>query len=437
MPRPLGGRSRLAILGPAAACTAFLVTACDNTSSGPRSVLPVQFSHEVSLPDLHNQLVTGTARVAVSVIPGTLTARRVEIEGPDQVNKPERVRSRVTAITPGTDMATLTLELGGLKIAVNGSTKLHPDDGDGDGMHEPMPAMSDDGGTSMTLADFVARVQADLAAGKSPAVRATRQPAAKPQAPDDGSFLAATLQLDEGNNHPLVQLNITAANLTTNATPPPDAILKVLGVSLEIRTSDGTTKLESDNETAEGAEEFHGVVKSVDQTAQTVTLMDGTIIHIVAGTEFEAREGDEDDHLTTLADVQAALTAGKTVEAEGRGLVTSTSPLTLDAIRIEFEVEGEELPPAVHMEEFSGEVASVDVAGGTFTLAGGTGVVTVTSETHISADGAYHTLQGVSDALTAKKTVRAEGVGSITAAGPPPAIKALFVKFETPMTPTP
>ena len=421
-------RPRLAVAG--AAALTFLVSACDNTSSGPRSALPAQFARTVSLPDLQNQLGTGPARVEVSVIPGTLTARRVRIEEADQLTRPERVRSRVTAITSGTDTATLTLELGGLKIAANGSTKLRPDDGDQG--HDPMPATSETGGTSMTLADFVARIQADIAAGHNPAVRATRQPPAQPQAPDDGSFLAATLQLDEGNDHSRVELNITGANLTTNATPPPDAILKVLGVSLELRTSDGTTKLQVENEAAEGAVEFHGVVKSVDVTAQTVTLMDGTIIHIVVGTDFEDSEGAEDDHLTTLADVQAALTAGKTVKAEGRGLVTSTNPMTLDAIRIEFEVEGEELPPPVMMEEFRGDVASVDLTAGTFTLANGAGVVTVTSDTHVSMEGDYHTLQEVSDALTAKKIVRTEGVGTITAAGPPPAIKALFVEFETP-----
>jgi len=33
-------------------------------------------------------------------------------------------------------------------------------------------------------------------------------------------------------------------------------------------------------------------VQSVDQTANTVTLKDGTVIRIVAGTEFDAREGN-------------------------------------------------------------------------------------------------------------------------------------------------
>ena len=427
MPRMFGGRSRLGILGPAAVIVPFLVTACDNTTSGPRSALPTQFSADVTLPDVQNQLVKGPTRVEVSVIPGTLTARRVELEEADQLTKPERVRGRVTAITSGTDTATLTLDLGGIQIAVNGSTKLHPDDGDNGGQ-TAMPATSDDGGSSMALADFVARIQADLAAGKNPAVRATRPAPAQPQAPDDGSFLAATLQLDEGNNHPRLELNIAAANLTTNATPPPDAFLKVLGVSLELRISDGTTKLRIENQEAEGAVEFHGVVQSVDQTANTVTLMDGTIIRIVAGTAFEAREGDEDDHLTSLADVQAALTAGKTVEAEGRGVVDTTSPLTIDAIRIEFEVRGEPMPPVVKFVEFQDTVASVDVTGSTFTLGKGA-VVTVTAQTMFAPEG-LQTLQAVSDTLAKGARVRVEGVGTLTSAGPPPAISALMVEFR-------
>src|SRR5207244_5959188 len=320
------GRARSAILGPAAVVVTFLVAACNNMTSGPSSAVMSQFSRDATLPDVQNQLVTGPTRVEVSVRPGTLTGRRWEIEEPDQLTKPERVRGRVTAITSGTDTATLTLDLGGLQIALNGSTRLHPDDAD-DGQQAAMAATSDDGGNGMTLADFVARIQAELAAGRNPAVRATRPAPAQPQAPDDGKFLAATLQLDEGNNHPRAELNIAAANLTTNATPPPDAVLKVLGVSLELRVRDGTTTLRVENQEAMGAIEFHGVVKSVDQTANTVTLMDGTIIRIVAGTAFEAREGDEDDPVTSLADGPAALTAGKTVETEGRGVVDTTSPL--------------------------------------------------------------------------------------------------------------
>ena len=412
---------------------AALAAACDPASTGPQSG-SLQFSRSISLPDAQSLLQTGPTRVEVRVIPGTLVARRVELEEPEDMSRPERVRSRVTAVTAGTDMATFTLEVGGLQVAANGSTVLRAgDDGDGgDGGDDHAVSASDGGGGgALTLADFVARVQADIAAGRNPTLKASRQPPAAPQAPDDGNFLASELQLDDGNSHTVIELNIGSASLVTNSTPPPDGFLKLLGLSLELRLSDGTTGLEQENPDLENEHEFEGTVQSVDQTARTVTLGDGTIIRIVAGTEFDSREGDDDDHLTTLAAVQDALTAGKTVRAEGRGLVDSTNPLTLDAIRIEFEVEGEEPRPPVMMVEFEEPVASVDVAASTFTLANGA-VVSVTGETHIEAEGDLHTLQAVSDALAAQHTVRAEGHAVVTSAGPPPALSALDVKFETP-----
>ena len=90
-----------------------------------------------------------------------------------------------------------------------------------------------------------------------------------------------------------------------------------------------------------GEREFEGIVLSVDVTAGTVTLKDGTIIRIVAGTEIDAEPGD-DDHLPSLAAVQSALAAGNIVEAEGEGLVKSTDTLTIDAIEIEFKVDAQE-----------------------------------------------------------------------------------------------
>ncbi len=418
MPLPSLRRPRSAI----GACTTLFLTlfaACDHSPSGPGSN-SIQFSRTVSLTDAQSLLQTGPTRVEVRVIPGTLVARRVELEESREMSRREEVRSRVTAVTSGTDTATFTLEVGGLQIAANGTTMIrHGERGD------------DAAQSAMTLADFVAQVQADIAAGHNPTLTASRPPATTPQGPDDGSFLAADLKLDEGNSHSVIKLNIAAANLVTNPTPPPDGFLKVLGVSLELRLSDGTTKLKQENPDLEGVSEFEGLVQSVDVTAQTVTLKDGTIIRIVAGTEFDGREGEGDDHVTGLPAVQDALTAGKTVRAEGRGLVDSSNPLTLDAIRIEFEVEGEELPPPVMRVEFEGLVASVDIAGSTFTLASGA-VVSVTSETRIETEGGLQTLQAVSDALAAQHMVRAEGHATVTAAGPPLALTALDVKFETP-----
>src|SRR6266404_4991556 len=307
------------------ACTTLFLTlfatACDHSPSGPGSN-SIQFSRTVSLPDAQSLLQIGPTRVEVRVIPGTLVARRVELEESSEMTRPEQVRSRVTAVTSGTDTATFTLEVGGIHIAANGSTMIRHGDRDGDMAQ-----------SAVTLT-------------------ASRPAPSAPQALDDGKFLAADVRLDEGNSHSVIKLNIAAANLVTNATPPPDGFLKLLGISLELRLADGTTKLKQENPELEGVREFEGTVQSVDQTASTATLKDGTVIRIVAGTEFDAREGNEDDHLTSLAAVQDALTAGKTVKTEGRGLVDSTSPLTFDAIHIEFEVEGEELPPPVMMVEF-------------------------------------------------------------------------------------
>ena len=76
-------------------------------------------------------------------------------------------------------------------------------------------------------------------------------------------------------------------------------------------------------------------------------------------------------------------------------------------------------------------MASVDIAGSTFTLGSGA-LVTVTSETRIETEGGLLTLQAASDALAAQHMVRAEGRATVTSAGPPLALTALDVRFETP-----
>src|SRR2546425_810334 len=328
---------RVALGGSAALLLTLLLAGCDRSSTDPRLGTPAQFSRSISLPDLHTQLTSGPARVDVRVMPGGLIARRVEIKGADEITRPEEIRSRVTAISVSGDRGTVTLALGGLQIGFNASTTFRPDDGKGE-----------DGG-SMALADFVARIQAELAAGGHPAVKAQRNPPTQPQAPGDAAFMSSRLKLDHEADHPVIKLNITADNLITNQTPPPDGWLKVLGLMIELRVTTDDTKLRAEMPDVEDEHEFEGFVQSVDATAGTVTLKSGTIIRIVAGTEIEGKEGEGGEHLASLADVQAALTAGKTAKAEGEGLVTVAPPLTIDAIEIEFAVEEAEevqaLPP--------------------------------------------------------------------------------------------
>ena len=313
----------------------LLLAGCDQNATDPQPATPAQFFRNVSLTDLQNSLKTGTARVEVSIIPGGLVARRVEIEQAKEIAKPEEVRGQITAITWSGGHGIATLKVGGLQIAFDSSTSFHPrlspsnPEGTAGHGHHGKP----------TVADFVTRIQAQLAAGHHAGVTARRNPAAQPQAPDDASFTASELQFDGGADHPFVALNVSAASLTTNPAPPPDAWLKLLGFQLELRVSDRTTQLKIENPRLQGVRGFEGIVQAVDQTGGTVTLEDGTIIRIVAGTELEPKAGPDDNRLTSLADVAAALAAGKTVGAEGKGLVDATSPLTLDAIKIEFEVE--------------------------------------------------------------------------------------------------
>src|SRR3989449_733190 len=212
--------SRVQIGSVAAVLVVLVATACEHASTSPGSG-SIQFSRSITLPDAQSLLQTGPARVEVRVIPGTLVARRFEIETTDELARPEEVRSRVNAISATADQGTVTLELGGLHVGFNSSTQFRPDDGDSD---EQAALISE--GSGATLADFVARVQADLAAGRHPAVKARRAPAATPQAPGDASFVATELGRDQDNEHSRISLNVTGANLVASPTPPPDAVLK-------------------------------------------------------------------------------------------------------------------------------------------------------------------------------------------------------------------
>src|SRR2546425_13180743 len=92
-PKPLSSLRRLrSAIG---ACTILFLTlfsaACDHSPSGPGSN-SIQFSRTVSLPDAQSLLQTGPTRVEVRVIPGTLVARRVELEQSSEMTRPEQVR---------------------------------------------------------------------------------------------------------------------------------------------------------------------------------------------------------------------------------------------------------------------------------------------------------------------------------------------------------
>jgi uncharacterized protein DUF5666 len=392
-----------------AGCAGFallVLAGCDSPTTAPRGL--TQFSRVVSLPQVHDQLASGATRAEIKIVPASnpAVAREVKLKDNSELTEAEQVRGPVTAID-GT-AGSVTLAIGaGLKIGFDAGTRFRAEGEDGD----------------LTRDAFVARVQTALAAGGHPAVRAERAAPATPQAPDDPAFTASELKLDEEADLPEIELNVTTANLTINSTSPPDGFITVLNLKITINAQ---TELEVENPDVDEVE-FEGQVKAVDLSAQSFTLASGTVVKIVAGTQIEA-EGDDGEHLGTLTAVKAALDAGQTVEAEGEGVAESGATNTLDAIDVEFQVR--EAPMAPGEVEFEGDVTKADVGAGSFMLDNGA-VVKLTTGTHISAEGNLLTLQAVAEALTAGHRVRAEGHATVDAAGPPPQLTALDVKFET------
>jgi hypothetical protein len=395
--------SRFLVPAPLAALLAATAVACSDAPAGP-GVGGVQLSQDLTLDQLGSALDSGASRVEIKLIPGTLIAREVEVEGDDEADERESIRARVTAVSAGS----LTLEIGGLVVGFDGATRFRDDEGD------------------LTEDDFVAAIEAVLAAGQQPFVRARRPAPAEAQAPDDDTFLATEIRIRDEADEPKIEMLVDGDNLQIADAPPPDAILTVLGLAIEIRVSTGETEIEGDvNDDDES--EFEGMVAAVDVAGGSVTLTDGTVVLVVAETQVEQSDDDEDDEtLGSLEAVAAALTAGLPVEAEGEGTVQGTAPLTIVAREIEFEVEdddGDDDP--AQGTEFEASVTAVDVQAGLVTLAGGV-VVTLTDATVIDAEGDLLTLQAAADAVAAGQPVRAEGRGAAQAGG----FVAAIIKFE-------
>ena len=412
---------RKAIALPAAVTIAALA-GCDGSSiTAPGGGGSASFSQSISVDDLEEETSSGTARVEIELRSGELVAREIEVEEDDEQGDEEKIEARVTAIQTSGDGGTVTLDVGsGLQVTFDGSTEFEADAGEAD----------DD----LTLSEFVDRVQSELDAGGSPFVEAKRNPPSEAQAPDDATFLATELEIeDDEDDGPEIEMNVDADNFERNGSPPPEAWLTVLNLRIEIR--DGVTELRRENDDDRDEGEFEAGVVSVDVAAGEVTLSGGTVVRIVEGTEIDADDDGDDDgddeELGSLQEVADALAAGRPVKAEGEGLLESTDPRVLVAIEIEFEVDDDaddddgDLPAGAF--EFENDVASVDVGASSFTLVSGT-EVQMTEETTIESDGDLLTLQAAADAVADGRPVRAEGDAETTSTSG--VWTALSVKFE-------
>lgn len=327
---------RRSALGPAVGA-AFLIAACFLDGTGP-SVRP-EFSQQITFEQFTEIVAGGAARLEIEILPlslaggGPPVADEVEVQGADELADEESVEGRVTALAAGADAGTLTLELEGIEVGFTTATEFEAESGD-----------------HLTFDEFVARVQAALDAGNLPAIEGERDPPASPQDPDDGTFAAAQIKLDDEAGEPELELNVDGDNLlacSTLQSPPAGClgVLRVLGVSIAL--VDDVTELEAEVADLVGEVDFEGVVQDVDRAGTscvlgTVTLKDGTIIRLVAGTELENESGD-DEQLDDLCEVEEALASSDMVivEADGEGVVESTDPLTIVAIEVEFSLEDE------------------------------------------------------------------------------------------------
>ena len=403
----------LAVLG-----VAVLFAACSDSTTAPGAggntggggggggggTLPTQFAQTITLPELDSLLGDGPARVEIKLVNGSLVAREVEVKESQDMASREKVESRITAIDPA---GNVTLALGGLVVDFDGATELEAENGQ-----------------HLTMAEFTTRIMDALAAGTNPAVEAKRSPAAMPQDPDDATFLATRIELNDEADEDKIEINVDSDNFANTMTPPPDAILTVLNLPIELDVTGGVTTIESevDDDTPEA--EFDGLVDSV--SGSSFTLADGTVVDIVDDTEID--QGDDSDELSSLAEVEQALAAGLLVEAEGAGVVTGSNPLTIAASEVEFEIEDNEddLPGAV---EFDDRVSSVDLPGRSLTLANGK-IVQVADDSLIDPSGDLLTLQAADSAVQAGRKVKAEGGADLVDAGPPMVLNALGIKIE-------
>jgi len=182
------------------------------------------------------------------------------------------------------------------------------------------------------------------------------------------SFTAAVVRLDDAADRPSIEMNVTSANVLSNSSPPPDAWLQVLGQKIELRVSDGTTRIKQETPETHGELQFGGIVASVDVSGNKVTLADGTILRFVAGSEIEPADDQDDPTLAALADVQHALAAGDSVVARGEGLLETATPRTLEVISVRFRLKERDEPEHQGV-AFDDSVTAADAIGVEFEMA--------------------------------------------------------------------
>jgi hypothetical protein len=383
--------------GPALAVA--LLASCSDTLGPADGLLQVR---GMSLDEMGQRFGDGAARVEITMRESGLVAQRIVVKTGDELAEPEAVIGSVTGIAVEGDQGTLTLALG-VEITFDVETDFDRPEGDGVGF---------DG--------FVASLTEALSLGREPRVKATRRAPDAPQAPDDPAFHAGLLRLVDEPAGAHFFLNVDRDNLTIVDQPPPDAILTVLGLGLEIRVSEGLTELILDeDERREVA--FEGLVGTVRADLGTFVVLNGEreiLVRVGDGTRLSL----DGDAIESLAPVARALEAGLVVAAVGEGVVRDDGDAVL-ALVVRFKTRdgGEGV-------SFGGRVRELDVERGIIVIAEGP-VVKVGADTRLAVNGEpVESLARVAEAMEAGLSVFAFGEGTVEAGSD--VVLAAFVRFE-------
>ncbi|MSR07015.1 MAG: hypothetical protein EXR93_08125 [Gemmatimonadetes bacterium] len=348
-------------------------------------------------------------RIEVRIKPKSspLVASELALDPASVAGDAEQVQANIQAVDRNGSGGTISTDIGTLKVAFDGNTAF----------------TRDEGAVALTADAFAAFVAVELAAGRHPHFRARRAPLAAPQAPNDASFLATQVTVGGTSDALKIDLNVGKDHLALNQAPPPDAFLRLLGLQIEIRISDGTTRIGHRQDQPGQSVEFAGPVQWVDLQHNAFVVVGGLAVQIIDKTVIEG------DDLKTLADVADAMKAGFVVESRGAGAVTSTTPRVINASKVRFEKHR-------LVTEFRELVKSVDVAGRKFTLSSGA-VLCLDANSVIDTSGDQKTLAEVAAALAAGKAVGAAGAASPAPDGSGCRALALKVKFTQAPTPPP
>jgi hypothetical protein len=288
----------------ASACSSDLTAPSDSGSGTPtqRSAVMV----------LDSTLSTGSGRIEIELVPGQLVAREVHVEADDDE---EKLVSNVTAIDPG--QGTISLELGGLAISYGAATRFRTE-----------TESNESRGT------WEAAVQSELAAGRQPLIEARRNPPGSPQAPNDPTFVAADLRLENEADEPKIEIYVDEDNLES-VSGSSLAVIRVLGLAIEVNDRTELGNDDGAGQPAGSSVEFEMSVTSVDAAAGTLTLSSGTVVRVLSASSISL-EGD----LFTLESTADAVAAGRPVRAEGRGTVESAGPpVVIAATSLKIEVD--------------------------------------------------------------------------------------------------